>query len=332
MGHPPEEFSNEHFVLIVVYTIISILILVSNIFIILVIITTKRLHCSPGILMATLAVADSMVGLSTLIPIFSYAHTQIATLPPIVCDCSAYINAVSMTLSLYILAILSIDKCIAVYKPLHYALLMTNTRCCVTIAIVLCLSLAIWILPIGGVGNFKYSQEELVCYFDVKRNPYQWFSYTIILFLPTWTIFTFSYVCIWKTLKKSQAQMAAMQLPSQSQGNKKAVKTLLLIISAFNIAWMPFVVEHLVKGFGGSVPEWVEIVSYVLALSNSFWNSIILVMTNKVFRKGTIRLLRVYCKCPMKCLASQVESVDSVNAVTLEQEHSITGQVTAFHM
>ena len=77
--------------------------------------------------------------------------------------------------------------------------------------------------------------------------------------------------------------------------NNKAVRTLLIIIGAFYLAWIPFVVEHIVKALRGSleqVPEWLEITIYVLAASNSFWNPLIYVGTNKKFRAECLKTVK----------------------------------------
>ena len=71
--------------------------------------------------------------------------------------------------------------------------------------------------------------------------------------------------------------MFCIQATSQ---NYKALKTLAIIVGAFYFAWLPFVIEHLVKAIKGSledVPEWLEVAIFVLAISNSFWNPIIYV-------------------------------------------------------
>ncbi len=82
------------------------------------------------------------------------------------------------------------------------------------------------------------------------------------------------------------------------QKNIKAMRTLAIIVGAFYFAWIPFIVEHLFKAFNGSdgnIPQWAEITMLFTAISNSFWNPIIYMGTNKVFRKVGFQLLGRIC-------------------------------------
>ncbi len=98
------------------------------------------------------------------------------------------------------------------------------------------------------------------------------------------------------------------------QKNFKAMRTLAIIVGSFYFAWTPFTVEHLFKAFNGSdgnIPQWAEITMLFTAISNSFWNPIIYMGTNKAFRKGGLQLLGRMC-----CI-NKVEPTENTDSLVL---------------
>ncbi len=281
--------------LFAVFGVTSALIIIVNLVAIISICLTRSLLNVTGYLMITLAGADLAVGLTTAIPLVHAAFSlQLST---VACDIMAFLSSVSWVVSVYTLALLSLDRFMAIARPLSYANDVTGPRCAVAVASVCLFAGLIWVLPLAGVGSYKYNDEEVACYFDVVRHPVQWIAYMAVIFLPATAIIGTSYSAILKISLRQRKQIASATEGGSGDARKKnykAMRTLLIIAGAFYVAWLPFIVEHIVKAALGKleyVPEWAEITIYALAVTNSFWNPVIYVSTNATMRRAMLRLL-----------------------------------------
>ena len=189
----------------------------------------------------------------------------------------------------------------AIQYPLRYENLITTRRVLVAISTIWLFGVVLWSLPLAGVGSFKYNDEEVACYFDLVKYPQQWITYSIVVFVPTSVFIICAYTIIWRVSKKQRVQIEATMSEEVLVNYRKNIKPafgLVLVIGAFFIAWLPFFLEHLVKALKGKledVPEWLEIAIYILATMGSFWNPIIYMRTNCVFRNAGSQLLRRLC-------------------------------------
>ena len=125
----------------------------------------------------------------------------------------------------------------------------------------------------------------------------------IVIFIPTSIMIAISYSWIWVISKQQRRHLESVMTDEAilvSRKNRKALRTLIIIIGAFYLAWAPFVFEHISKSILGKsiqTPEWLEIVIYIIAATNSFWNPIIYIGTNKIIRRATLGLLYKVLPC-----------------------------------
>lgn len=198
--------------------------------------------------------------------------------------------------------LLACFRYLAIVFPLHYHTLVTPGRSVLAIVCTWLFAGMLWLLPLVGLGSYTYNDEEASCYFDLVSFPTQWVSYSLLVFLPSSAVIIFCYAAI---LRVSLQQRASLQASLQTQHlstsrSNKPVKTLILIIGAFYLAWLPFFIEHLIKARRGSleeIPEWLESTIFILAVNNSFWNPIIYMRTNSRFRHAGLLLLKKMFPC-----------------------------------
>lgn len=141
--------------------------------------------------------------------------------------------------------------------------------------------------------------------------PVQWIIYMVVIFIPTGIIMAISYSWIWCVAKKQKVSplenTSNIEALNTSRKNFKALRTLIIIIGAFYIAWLPFIIEHITKASQGNlkhIQEWLEITIYMVAVTNSFWNPIIYVITNRTFRVANVKLILRLCPS-CACLISE---------------------------
>lgn len=284
--------------LFIILGIMSLLIICSNLFVIILIGKNGSLRDVTGCFMASLSMADLGVGLSLLLPLIYMLFSEYMNM--VICNMIGFINSVTWVVSVYCMMLLSLDRCINIVYPYKYSKLASTKIFVFAILVVWVFSALLWIFPLVGIGSFKFNEEEVTCYFDVAAFPTQWILYNGVIFGPTSITIMVSYTRIWMVTLKHRKQIRSENTLGNMETlkNRKALYTLSLIVGAFYFAWMPFVVEHIVKAIQGSlenVPEWLEIGIYILAASNSFWNPIIYISTNKRFRYKSAELLCGLC-------------------------------------
>ena len=135
--------------------------------------------------MISLAVADLAVGVNTVVPPIFAAFTE--TLEEGVCQALGFFNSLAWVVSVYTLTLLSVDRCLAIDKPLHYVMLVTPRRVAFAITLIWLGSALLWILPSGrGRKTTKFNDEEMTCYFNVAdHGTYALPFYFIVLKLNT---------------------------------------------------------------------------------------------------------------------------------------------------
>ncbi|CAH1783945.1 unnamed protein product [Owenia fusiformis] len=117
-----------------------------------------------------------------------------------------------------------------------------------------------------------------------------------ITFVPSGIITGVCYSKLWKHTKAYQNQItpSTNQVKRACKTGEKALRSLALIFGMFYLCWLPFVTEHVAKAIMGHdeyIPKWLEIASYLLAISNSFCNPIIYYWTKRAYRAAVRKAL-----------------------------------------
>ncbi|CAH1777657.1 unnamed protein product [Owenia fusiformis] len=288
----------------IVLTLTSIVTILANIYIIIVIVKTKSLHTPAGNMMISLACSDFMVGWSHNVPLWYSDANGVMGHKWFVCQFPSVFVCGCCVTSIYTLGLLSVDKYIAITRPLRYNDFVTIPRSVILIIGVWVFSITIWIPPLfdlPGSGDYYFEEAARVCYFDSTTSPY----YTLLVVGGVFGLVSMVIgFCYFKILKISLAQSKKMAetITSDSNGpkisktNKKAIRTLLIIVSAFYIAWTPYCTEWVIRGFVGAyfTPDWFLVATSTLAVSNSYFNAFIYTLTNRRFRHSAITIFMPY--------------------------------------
>ncbi|TRY82892.1 hypothetical protein DNTS_001529 [Danionella cerebrum] len=117
-----------------VIVLLTVLIIAGNLTVIFV------FHCAPllhhyttSYFIQTMAYADLLVGLSCLVPTLSLLHYPAGVQEPLTCQVFSYVISVLKSVSMACLACISVDRYLAITKPLSYNQLVTpcRLRCCI---------------------------------------------------------------------------------------------------------------------------------------------------------------------------------------------------------
>nr|XP_005910626.1 PREDICTED: trace amine-associated receptor 6 [Bos mutus] len=290
---------------LILYTVFifgAVLTVFGNLLVMISILHFKQLHSPTNFLIASLACADFMVGV-TVMPL-SLVRTLIECYWSgfkLFCTFHTILDIAVCFQSLFYLCFISIDRYIAVTEPLVYPTKFTVSVSCI------CISIS-WILPLTYSGAVFYTGanenglEELShalncaggCQTVVNQN---WVLIDFLsFFIPTLVmIILYSNIFLVARQQAKKIENTGSKTDSSSDSYKsrvakrerKAAKTLGITVIAFMISWLPYSIDSLIDAFMGFItPTYIYETCCWCAYYNSAMNPLIYALFYPWFRKA----------------------------------------------
>ncbi|KAI4539259.1 hypothetical protein MG293_010651 [Ovis ammon polii] len=288
-------------ILYMVYGFGAVLAVFGNLLVMTAILHFKQLHSPTNFLIASLACADFLVGV-TVMP-FSMVRSVESCwyFGRTFCTFHTCFDTAFCYSSLFHLSFISIDRYIAVTDPLVYP-----TKFTVSVSGI-CISIS-WILPITYSGAVFYTGanenglEELSsalncvggCQTVVNQN---WVLIDFLsFFIPTLVmIILYSNIFLVARHQAKKIENTGSKTESSSDSYKsrvakrerKAAKTLGITVIAFMISWLPYSIDSLIDAFMGFItPAYIYEICCWCAYYNSAMNPLIYALFYPWFRKA----------------------------------------------
>ncbi|MBN3311133.1 alpha-1A adrenergic receptor [Amia ocellicauda] len=306
--------------------------IVGNIMVILSVVCNKHLQTVTNYFIINLAIADLL--LSTIVLPFSASLEVLGgwVFGRIFCNIWAAVDVLCCTASIMSLCIISIDRYIGVKYSLKYPTIMTEKKAVVILIVVWVSSMVISIGPLLGWKE-PPPTDERIC--KITEEPgYALFSSLFSFYLPLLVILVMYfriYVVARRTTKSLEAGVkrernksmevvlrihcrSVLEESAKSKTHpfrsslsvrllkfsreKKAAKTLAIVVGVFILCWLPF---FFVLPLGSFFPalkpsEMVFKVIFWLGYFNSCVNPIIYPCSSKEFKRAFIRILKCQCR------------------------------------
>lgn len=271
-------------------TISGILSVGSNLLVLTAIYSFSPLRKVSSFFIASLAVADLLVGLlmnPVYTSIFIVKATEDDQHPLRVAEHWLWLQTVIT--STFTLTAVSIERFIAVKECLRYSEIVTVKRSCYCVA-------SIWVF------SFFYASQRLVIHRG-EDLPSLWICTTVLtVFLPFFVIL-YCYVYIFQAAQTQCLRIAADSVINSRYykevlKNKKAVLTLCIVIGLFAFLWSPSLALSLWH-VSTADPSEIQCIDYLwfwaafLSFISSFCNPWVYAIRTKQFRMGFLKVLRV---------------------------------------
>ena len=296
-----------YYVKIILVSIISTLIVLSNVLNIYILSRDSNIPKIARIFLLNLSFSDLCVGLISCFPAIYSAIEGYWPYGAVWCQLSGIFHGTSCAISIWSISMVSIDRFLAICKPMTYPSWRSSKRAYIVIAILWTVALASFIAPPlskTGFTYYQYDKDEIMCglYWE-----YKWFCVITAAYIPllSGSILVSTNVKIIKTLSSRRKKLGRMTCRRASHRHgMSAVKLLISTSSVYFFAWGPYVTEVLLTCFfeGVYIPSLVKFSFMWLANSNSFMNVITFSVVYKSFRYELKRLVvKVLC-CPIRYL------------------------------
>uniref|UniRef100_A0AAY3ZZV7 G-protein coupled receptors family 1 profile domain-containing protein n=1 Tax=Denticeps clupeoides TaxID=299321 RepID=A0AAY3ZZV7_9TELE len=306
--------------------------IVGNILVILSVLCNRHLQTVTNFFIVNLAIADLLLSIIVLPFSASLEVLGCWVFGRVFCNIWAAVDVLCCTASIMSLCIISIDRYIGVKYCLKYPTIMTEKKAGVILVVVWLSSMVISIGPLLGWKEPPPSDES-IC--RITEEPgYALFSSLFSFYLPLMVILVMYfrvYVVARRTTRSLEAGVklernesvevvlrihcrsapedagASSRNPFRSSlsvrlmkfsREKKAAKTLAIVVGMFILCWLPF---FFVLPLGSFFPtlkpsDMVFKVIFWLGYFNSCINPIIYPCSSKEFQRAFTRLLRCQCQ------------------------------------
>ena len=304
--------SSKYVLMTVFLVVILVVTFVGNTLVCLVVLLYRRMRTLTNFFIVSLAVSDLLLPLLSLpFRIDQTLHNMVWCQSRSLCQVWLLVDIICSSASIWNLAIISIDRFVAIVMPFRYHTIMTNQRGFICIGFVWIISVAIAPLALLNWTN----AEAPHWYWEIpqgqcsKRDPV---FYTVTaathFFLPL-AIVVVMYANVFRVACGHARAVNALQQAVTKEQHKsknstfvrelKAAKTLAIVVGTFVICWFPFFSIQVVDLWRPELKESMKKETvlglnyafyYTLPTLNSTLNPIIYTVFNKSFRSAFKKL------------------------------------------
>ncbi|XP_030623236.1 probable G-protein coupled receptor 21 [Chanos chanos] len=294
---------------VAVILFLTVLIICGNLVVIFV------FHCAPLLshhttssFIQTMAYADLLVGVSCLIPSLSLLHHLEGLDDELICKVFGYMVCVLKSVSMASLACVSVDRYVAITRPLSYSTLVTPCRLRTCIALIWLYSTLIFLPSFFGWGKPGYHGDVVEwCASSWGTQPLFTTFIVVALYAPAALTVCFTYAHIFRICRQHTRQISERRArfgPQETETgeaacpDKRYATVLFRITSVFYLLWLPYIIYFLLESASIYRHPAASFLTTWLAISNSFCNCLIYSLSNSAFRKGLKRLCSLCLKRP----------------------------------
>ncbi|KAF6201362.1 hypothetical protein GE061_005810 [Apolygus lucorum] len=239
----------------------------------------------------SLAVADLLIGLC-VVPLSVYpALIQKWVYGDLVCRLVGYLEVTLWAVTVYTFMWISVDRYLAVRKPLRYDTVQTKIRCQCWMALTWVSAAMMCCPPLLGFNQPTFDNDALVCLLDWKNMAAYSITLAVIILGPSVITIVYTYTYIFSMMKKLRSgepmhdKETATAL-SEACANPSHIMSFVLVVM-FCVSWAPFIMVRAYEGTTGNraslVPH-LHFVVFWLGVLNSVWKALVLVSLSPQFR------------------------------------------------
>lgn len=280
----------------VIYGIVGVVSLISNIIIIIVISFSKKFRTRNNILLINLAVTDLLI-IVVGIPFTILNLKRKDSIPEGgLCTAFGYLILVAFNGSNFNLMLIAVHRYVLIAKKNIYNKMFTKKR-------MILFTLSSWIVslmlsapPIFGWGKFEYDIGRAHCMIIWGHDEAYLLCVQIISFTIPLSTMIFCYYKIIMTTIKARKRLTASCDKHQLQRTlveQRLTVMLLLVVITFFACFMPYAVLVYGEGFfNWKTPEAYSFFAMIFAYSNSMYDFWIYSVMSKKFRLAFKRILK----------------------------------------
>lgn len=192
---------------------------------------------------------------------------------------------------------ISVDRYLAVRKPLRYETIQTKTRCQCWMAFTWISGAMLCCPPLLGFNKPLFDRDAYICMLDWGNMAAYSATLAILVLGPSLITIVYTYSYIFSMMRKLKSGVPIHDKEyatalSENLANPSHIMSFVLVMT-FWLSWSPYIGVRLYEYFTGTkfqIP-FLHFAIVWLGMLNSFWKSLILVTLSPQFRLA----LRIFC-------------------------------------
>ena len=261
----------------------------------------------------SLAAADLLAGL-VVVPLSIYpALIKSWIFGDVLCSIVGYVEATLWAVSVYTFMWISVDRYLAIRKPLRYETVQTQSRCQCWVIFTWFTSMLACCPPLLGYSKPHFDEQSFVCHLDWTNMAAYSVTLVVLVLGPTLATIVYIYCYIFNTMRKMRTSLIQQDKEyatalSENLANPTHLMSFILVMT-FWLSWLPyisltlyqFMTEHRLD-----IP-FLQFTVFWLGICNSFWKILIYIAMNPAFRSK----LRVFCIRTVCCRHKHSDHLDT---------------------
>nr|CAI5850620.1 unnamed protein product [Callosobruchus analis] len=294
--------------------VMAIAIIVTNVLIIATLVNFRGPLEVINIYLLSLAVADLLCGL-LVVPLSVYpAVVGDWVYGDIICRLVGYVEVTLWAVTVYTFMWISVDRYLAVRKPLRYETLQTKTRCQCWMVFTWISAAMLCCPPLLDFAKPLFDKEAYICMLDWGSMAAYSTTLSILVLGPSLITIVYTYTYIFSMMRKLRSGVPfhdkeyATAL-AENLNNPSHMMSFALVVS-FWLSWAPFISINLYEYFTEPMQQEQDLHFGIvwLAFLNCFWKSVILIAMSPEFRLALKVLCMTIC-CRYKGRRLQAELI-----------------------
>uniref|UniRef100_A0A8D8QMD3 Tachykinin-like peptides receptor 86C n=1 Tax=Cacopsylla melanoneura TaxID=428564 RepID=A0A8D8QMD3_9HEMI len=304
-----------------IFSLMLIVAIGGNIIVIWIVLAHRRMRTVTNYYLVNLSLADLFMAVFNCVFNFIYMLYSHWPFGETYCKVNYFITNITVAASVFTLVAISLDRYLAIMKPLQHRSSRTKARISL---IIIWLASGLLALPCvlhstTKIKNYSGGKMKIVCYIKWPDGTYpnsvSEYVYNLVFLLVTYLVPMFSMLlCYWVMGKelwgsqyigeRSQRQLHAIK------SKRKVVKMFMIIITIFAICWLPYhgffiLVYHNNAISKTSYVQHMYLAFYWLAMANAMVNPVIYYWMNTKFKQYFQQIICGLCGLNSKKFAQQ---------------------------
>lgn len=288
----------------------------------------------------SLATADLLAGV-LVVPLSIYPALTDGSwvLGDVLCSIAGYVEATLWAVSVYSFMWISVDRYLAIRKPLRYETVQTPSRCQCWVIFTWLTSMLACCPPLlqGSTGYAKpyFDPEAYVCHLDWTGMSAYSVTLVILVLGPTLATVAYTYFYIFNSMRAMRSSLLQQDKEyatalSENLSNPTHLMSFILVMT-FWLSWLPFICLTLYEFLTGhridSIP-FLHFSVFWLGIANSCFKLFIYVAMSPVFRAKLRRFCLTVICC---CCSDKRNNGNNNNGRVVAAHHAHHGRVVAHH-
>ena len=277
------------------YAIIFVISLVGNILLIYLTFKTPHLKTTTNLLVANMAVADLMITFFAMPYCVMYLYLQniwiSGRVGDITCKIAQYLLALSIAASILTHVVITIERFFCIVLPLERTPFVKKSK--ISYYFIWCSSFVLMSPYLVVYGSVQLQDGFSYCTVDYELlktlQIYFCLVFILLYIIPLLFIATlYTFVCRKLWSHKVPGSRTLTSVSNREAHNRKTVKMLIILVTAFALCWLPAHVMHLLMYFWPSqaLPIEAILLSFWACHSHSAINPLLVAFLSGLYRKA----------------------------------------------